>query len=212
MTHARSIAQILLESKAVSLNPSQPFQYSSGLTSPIYCDNRVLISYPLYRKIIVKGLAECIHQQALTCHVIAGTATAGIPWAAWLAEILNKPLVYVRSKAKQHGTGKQIEGHLKRGQQAIIIEDLISTGGSVINCAQALRQAGATVTDCLAIFNYELPQSQHALAQAELTCHNLCEITSLLATAVELNAITVQEQEIVMQWQQQPEVWSHDDA
>ena len=208
MSNSQQIAEMLLQSKAVGLNPHHPYRYSSGLLSPIYCDNRILISFPQYRKIIITALANIIQHEALPCDVIAGTATAGIPWAAWLADHLNKPMVYVRSKAKEHGKGNQIEGFLPKNQQVLIIEDLISTGASVINCVHTLRQADAQVNVCLAIFSYELLQSQQALQAANLTCHSLCNISTLIDTAVKLQTITEQEKSMILDWQKQPEQWN----
>ncbi len=130
----------LLEIEAVFLNPSNPFTWASGIKSPIYCDNRITMSYPKVRKEIAKGLASKIKEAYPEVQVIAGTATAGIPHAAWVAEILDLPMVYIRSKAKDHGKGNQIEGRIFEGQKMVVIEDLISTGGSVLEAAEAAKE------------------------------------------------------------------------
>lgn len=135
MNVEQSIAKDLLEIEAVFLNPSNPFTWASGIKSPIYCDNRITMSYPKVRKEIAKGLASKIKEAYPEVQVIAGTATAGIPHLAWVAEILDLPMVYIRSKAKDHGKGNQIEGRIFEGQKMVVIEDLISTGGSVLEAA-----------------------------------------------------------------------------
>ncbi len=140
MNVEQSIAKDLLEIEAVFLNPSNPFTWASGIKSPIYCDNRITMSYPKVRKEIAKGLASKIKEAYPEVQVIAGTATAGIPHAAWVAEILDLPMVYIRSKAKDHGKGNQIEGRIFEGQKMVVIEDLISTGGSVLEAAEAAKE------------------------------------------------------------------------
>ncbi|WP_049066681.1 orotate phosphoribosyltransferase, partial [Enterococcus faecium] len=145
MNVEQSIAKDLLEIEAVFLNPSNPFTWASGIKSPIYCDNRITMSYPKVRKEIAKGLASKIKEAYPEVQVIAGTATAGIPHAAWVAEILDLPMVYIRSKAKDHGKGNQIEGRIFEGQKMVVIEDLISTGGSVLEAAEAAKREGADI-------------------------------------------------------------------
>ncbi len=143
MNVEQNIAKDLLEIEAVFLNPSNPFTWASGIKSPIYCDNRITMSYPKVRKEIAKGLASKIKEAYPEVQVIAGTATAGIPHAAWVAEILDLPMVYIRSKAKDHGKGNQIEGRIFEGQKMVVIEDLISTGGSVLKqLKQQKRRCG----------------------------------------------------------------------
>ena len=144
-TLEKQIAKDLLEIKAVFLSPEDPFTWASGIKSPIYCDNRMTMSYPKVRREIAKGLAEKIKAQFPEVEVIAGTATAGIPHAAWIAEILDLPMVYIRSKAKDHGKGNQIEGRITEGQKMVVIEDLISTGGSVLEACSAAKREGADV-------------------------------------------------------------------
>ena len=168
MTIAKEVAKSLLDIKAVSLSPQDPFTWASGIRSPIYCDNRVTMSYPAVRKQIAQGLADLIKEKYPDAEVIAGTATAGIPHAAWIADILDLPMVYIRSKAKDHGTGRKIEGKISEGQKMVVVEDLISTGGSVIEASKAAELEGANVLGCVAIFTYELAKGTKNFADAGL--------------------------------------------
>ena len=153
----KQVAKDLLNIKAVKLSPEEPFTWASGIKSPIYCDNRLTISYPEIRTRIAKGIAALIKEQYPDAQVIAGTATAGIPHAAWVAEELNLPMIYVRSKPKDHGRGKQIEGVLAPGAKTVVIDDLLSTGGSVLKAVSAAKNEGADVVGVCAIFSYQLP-------------------------------------------------------
>ena len=208
ISQSQTIAKLLLERNAIQLRPQQPFTFSSGIVSPIYCDNRVLISYPEQRMAITQAFIALIEQHQLTFDVIAGTATAGIPHAAWLAQTLNLPMIYVRSKAKVHGKSNQIEGVLNNHQRVLVIEDLVSTGGSVINATEAIRQQGGIVSDCLCIFTYGMQQAQIAMSQASLHCRALTELNTLLETAHELHYITATDIPLIQQWQQSPRNWS----
>lgn len=152
----KEIAKVLLRVGAVELSPNDPFTWASGIKSPIYCDNRLTMSDPVGRMDIAKGLAELIRTNYPETTVIAGTATAGIPHAAWVADILGLPMVYIRSSAKGHGRSRQIEGKISKDDKAIIVEDLISTGGSSLNAAAALRSEDVEVTGIVSIFTYEL--------------------------------------------------------
>ena len=156
---ARQIAADLLDINAVTLSPSKPFLWASGIKAPIYTDNRRTIAFPKVRQHIADGLADYIKTTFPTATVIAGVATAGIPHAALVADRLGLPMSYVRSKPKDHGTGKQIEGQVTAEDQVVLIDDLISTGGSVLGAAKAVQAAGATVLGALGIFSYELPDS-----------------------------------------------------
>ena len=152
----KEIAKQLIDIEAVSLQPNDPFTWASGIKSPIYCDNRLTLSYPKVRKEIAKGLQHLIKTYFANAEVIAGTATAGIPHAAWVSEALELPMCYVRSKAKEHGQGNQIEGKVTKGQKVVVIEDLISTGGSVFTAVDALKAQGCEVLGVVSIFTYEL--------------------------------------------------------
>jgi orotate phosphoribosyltransferase len=207
MNPEQEIAKLLLEIKAVSLNVHEPFRYTSGIISPIYTDNRLIISYPDKRKIIIEAFLDLIKREKLVFDVVAGTATAGIPHAAWISNALEKPMVYVRAKAKEHGKQNQIEGHLEKNQRAIVIEDLISTGKSSIAAAEALRESGGIVDDCLAIFTYGLPTALSSFTNAKVKCHALTNFQTLLETAVTLGYINQQEMEIAQNWNKNPSKW-----
>jgi len=207
ISQSHTIAKLLLDIHAVKLSPNQPFTFSSGIQSPIYCDNRILISYPQHRQRITAAFIKQIQQLDLQFDVIAGTATAGIPHAAWLAHALDKPMIYVRSKPKGHGQGNQIEGIIQPNQTALVIEDLVSTGGSVINAVQAIRAANAKVNDCLCIFSYGMQQANQAIHAAKLHCHSLTELDALLDTAIEQAYIDASDIPLIRQWQHCPEQW-----
>jgi orotate phosphoribosyltransferase len=196
----KQIASLLLDIGAVSLSPKQPFTWSSGMKSPIYCDNRLTLSYPEVRSVIADGLSSLIGSHYPDAEVIAGTATAGIPHAAFVSERLDLPMVYVRSKAKEHGKGKQIEGLLTEGQKVVIVEDLISTGGSVINAANALSEAGADVLGAVAIFTYELEKGFSQLRNASLDVQTLTDFNTLVEAANENEIITADETKQLKQW------------
>ena len=165
-TSPSQIAQALLDIGAVKISLDPPFTWSSGLKAPIYCDNRLIISHPKTRQLLIKAMLEVIDKQFSELEVIAGTATAGIPHAAFLAQVLDLPMIYVRSSPKGHGMHNQIEGQLEKGQKVLMIEDLISTGGSVLKAAQAVEAAGGQVIGVLAIFNYLLQVGKDNFAKA----------------------------------------------
>lgn len=196
----KQIAQQLLSIGAVELRPNDPFTWASGVKSPIYCDNRLTMSYPAVRKAIADGLAETIRREYPDAQVIAGTATAGIPHAAWVAERLDLPMVYVRSKPKGHGQSNLIEGKIEPGQKAVVIEDLISKGGSVLQAALALQDAGFEVAGIAAIFTYGLPQAQQAIQEAGFTFHTLTDFPALVEQAKENGAIAAEDLPMLSEW------------
>ncbi|MCT1904201.1 orotate phosphoribosyltransferase [Oceanobacillus sojae] len=195
-----NVTKDLLAIEAVQLNVDNYFTWTSGLKSPIYCDNRLTMSYPAVRKKIVKAFAEMVKNSDVKPQVIAGCATAGIPHAAWLAEELDLPMVYVRSKPKGHGKGNQIEGASVEGKKVLVIEDLISTGGSSIQSAQALEQEGAEITAVYSIFTYGLPRAEEAFAEAGLSYHSITGFDQLLELLIEENKLTETEKEAVLAW------------
>lgn len=203
----QQVAQNLLAIKAVFLSPNEPFTWASGIKSPIYCDNRLTMSFPKVRRLIAKGLAEKIKKQFPEVEVIAGTATAGIPHAAWVAEILDLPMVYIRSKAKDHGKGNQIEGQITPGQKMVVIEDLISTGGSVLEACQAAKREGADVLGVAAIFTYELPKGATNFNTAKLPLVTLTNYTTLIQTALEEGYISEADLALLTAWKHHPENW-----
>lgn len=203
----KEIAEELLKIQAVSLNPSNPFTWSSGLKSPIYCDNRSTIGYPEVRRKIANGLASLISEKFPEVECISGTATAGIPHAAWVSEILNLPMNYVRSKAKVHGASKQIEGQALEGQKVVVIEDLISTGGSAITTVQALRTAGCEVLGVVSIFTYELENATQSLEAEVISAASLTDFTTLVAVAQEKGYIKKEELTSLIEWKKNPNEW-----
>ncbi|EOB2763925.1 orotate phosphoribosyltransferase [Enterococcus hirae] len=206
-TIEKNIAKDLLAIEAVFLSPNEPFTWASGLKSPIYCDNRITMSYPKVRKAIAQGLAEKIKQVFPDVEVIAGTATAGIPHAAWVAEILDLPMVYIRSKAKDHGKGNQIEGRIFEGQKMVVIEDLISTGQSVLEATEAAKREGANVLGVAAIFTYELPAGEENFAKAELPLFTLTNYSVLIETALAEKYIDEAELALLKEWKKNPADW-----
>ncbi|MEH6992060.1 orotate phosphoribosyltransferase, partial [Neobacillus drentensis] len=174
----------------------------------IYCDNRLTLSYPEVRKEIAQGLQSIILGKFSDADVIAGTATAGIPHAAWVSELLNLPMCYVRSKAKGHGKGNQIEGKVETGQKVVVVEDLISTGGSVITAVQALREAGCEVLGVVSIFTYGLEKGMEAFAQEEIKSESLTDFANLVEVAIEKGYISKDDQESLLSWSKSPSEWS----
>lgn len=196
----KEIAEILLNVGAVELSPEEPFTWASGIESPIYCDNRLTMSDPIGRKKIAQGLSELIRANYPETTVIAGTATAGIPHAAWVADILGLPMVYIRSKAKGHGRSRQIEGKIADSDKAVIIEDLISTGGSSLNAAEALRSEGIEVTGIVSIFTYELQSADETFASAGLTYKSLTDFGALAEVAKEKGSINKDSMASLLEW------------
>ena len=203
-----TIAERLLEINAVALKPNNPFTWTSGLRSPIYCDNRLTLSYPAVRREIAQGLEKLIQENFPGVEVIAGTATAGIPHAAWVSEIMDLPMCYVRSKAKGHGKGNQIEGKVEQAQKVVVVEDLISTGGSVITAIQALREAGCEVLGVVSIFTYGLNKGKEAFAQEEIKSKSLTDFGTLVGVAIEKGYISENDQESLLSWSKDPGEWS----
>ncbi len=179
------IAKDLLSISAVFLRPDEPFTWASGIKSPMYCDNRLTLSAPRVREHVEDGLAELIRKNFPECEIVMGTSTAGIAHAAIVATILDLPMGYVRSGAKTHGRTNQIEGKLEKGQKVVVVEDLISTGGSVIEVVEVLREAGADVLGVVSIFTYGMQKGIDRLAQAEVTNISLSNLDTLLEVAAE---------------------------
>lgn len=199
---------MLLRSGAVALRPAVPFRFASGLLSPIYCDNRILISLPRQRRQVTRYFARLLQDQGIAPEVVAGTATAGIPHAAWLAAELRLPMVYVRGQAKGHGRDQQVEGLSPAGRQVVLIEDLVTTGGSSLSSVGALRQAGATVEHVLAIFSYDFPAAATAFAQAGAHLHTLSTLPILLDVALADGSISRSERDLIALWAADPLGWS----
>lgn len=201
------VAKILLDINAVCLSPQEPFTWASGMKSPIYTDNRLIMSYPQERQEIESLLAQKIMETYPEVEIIAGTATAGIPHAAFVAAELKLPMIYVRSSAKDHGKGRAIEGLLQAGDKVVLIEDLVSTGRSVLNAAKQIQAEGAQVMGVISIFNYQLGAGQAAFEAAEIPLHSLTNYTSLLHFATQDGDLQ-QYRESMADWYQDPQAWS----
>lgn len=207
MTTEKQVAEQLLKIKAVFLQPNDPFTWASGIKSPIYCDNRLTLGFPKTRQFIAKALAEKIKTAFPEVEVLAGTATAGIPHAAWASDILDLPMVYVRSKAKEHGKGNQIEGPIAKGQKVVVIEDLISTGGSSITAVEALREAGCDVLGIAAIFTYGLEKGKTLLGAANVEVAALTNYETLIEVALDEGYVTEGDMATLKEWNKDPEQW-----
>ena len=198
------VARNLLKIKAVFLKPNDPFTWASGIKSPIYCDNRLTLSYPEVRKVVEEGLARIIKEHFPTCEVVMGTSTAGIAHAAYVSEILNLPMGYVRGGNKDHGRGNQIEGVVPVGKDVVVIEDLISTAGSSIEVVNVLREAGCNVLGIASIFTYNLKKGAVRLAEANVINHSLSNFEVLAKVAAEENYIEEKDLAKVLKFQSNP--------
>ncbi|MBR5865965.1 MAG: orotate phosphoribosyltransferase [Alistipes sp.] len=200
----KKIAKDLLSIGAVFLRPEQPFTWASGIKSPIYCDNRLTLTAPEVRNHVEEGLAELIRKHYPEVEVLMGTSTAGIAHAAITATILNLPMGYVRSGSKDHGRGNQIEGKLEKGQKVVVVEDLISTGGSCIEVVEALRNAGADVLGIVSIFTYGMQKGLDRLAAAEAKNYSLSNLDALVEVAAEEGYIKVEDKERILKFRNNP--------
>ena len=199
------IAKILLDIKAVALSPDEPFTWASGIKSPIYCDNRLILSYPEERDVVEDSLADLIKKDYPTVEYIMGTATAGIPHGALVAERLNIPMGFVRSSKKDHGKQNQIEGKLVKGAKVVVVEDLFSTGGSSIDVAVALEKAGFEVLGIVSIFTYNLPVADENFKKHNLKHSSLTNYEELTKYAKEINYINEKQLEKLTEWRKDPQ-------
>ncbi len=204
---ARELAAHLLDINAVVLRPGNPFTWTSGWNSPIYCDNRLTLHYPEIRNEIENEFTRIVQEKFPAVDVITGTATAGIPHAAWIAANLNKPMAYVRAKAKAHGMGNQIEGGVRKGESTVVIEDLISTGSSAISVIEALKFIGAEVNAVLSIFTYGFDKSAQRFEDAGVPVYTLTDYKTLINVAVEKGIIDGDELELLSDWRAHPDLW-----
>ncbi|MFJ3387149.1 MULTISPECIES: orotate phosphoribosyltransferase [Lysinibacillus] len=200
MTLQNEIAHAMLKVGAVELNPTELFTWASGIKSPIYCDTRLTISDPVIRKQLANGLASLIKENFGTTEIVAGTATAGIPHAAWVSDILELPMVYVRSKAKEHGRGNQIEGKYAAGQKVVVVEDIVSTGGSSITAVEALRAAGCEVLGVVCVYTYNLPRAEQAFEEAGIKYVSLTNFDYLIEAANESGTIKEEDIPFLKDW------------
>jgi orotate phosphoribosyltransferase len=201
------IAEKLLQSKAVKLQPNSPFTWASGWKSPIYCDNRKTLSYPNIRDFIKSELSNMVFTEFPDAEVIAGVATAGIPHGALVADLLKMPFIYVRSKPKAHGMGNQIEGHLEEGKKVLVIEDLISTGKSSMEAIVALREAGAKIEGLCSVFTYGFNVSKELFEKENIPVNSLSNYNALLESALEQKVIQASDMEVLQTWRENPSAW-----
>jgi orotate phosphoribosyltransferase len=204
---AEKVAQFLLQIKAVKLSPSAPFTWASGWKSPIYCDNRISLSYPQTRTFLRQQFSSQIIEQFGKPDVIAGVATGAIAIGALVAEELGLPFVYVRSSAKEHGMGNLIEGFVEKGQSVVVVEDLISTGGSSLKAVEALRTHGCKVKGMAAIFTYGFEQSEKAFQDSKCKLITLTDYSTLIKKAFDQNFVTAKEVESLKEWRKKPDTW-----
>ncbi|WP_062059948.1 orotate phosphoribosyltransferase [Aquimarina longa] len=205
---AKKTAELLLQINAIKLKPQEPFTWASGWKSPIYCDNRITLSYPEIRKYLSKNLADFIKKEYGKPDVIAGVATGAIGIGMLVAEQLDLPFIYVRPEAKKHGRKNQIEGIIPVGKNVVVVEDLISTGKSSLNAVKALKEANANVAGMVAIFNYGFDLAVHNFEEAALSLHTLSDYQNLLEQAVDTEYITQQQQETLQKWRTNPSEWN----
>lgn len=208
MSTASNFAEKLLQIKALKVNINEPFTWASGWKSPVYCDNRKLLSFPHVRDYVKSELANTIMDAFPDGESIAGVATAGIPHGALAADLLKLPFIYVRSKPKGHGLGNQIEGVLEPGQKVVVVEDLVSTGKSSLEAVQALREAGADVIGMCALFTYGFPQADEAFAGAGVKLITLSNYNALMEVSKNLNLVAESDMEKLQQWRLDPANWS----
>lgn len=208
MTDATISAEKLLQAQAVRLSPEHPFTWASGWKSPIYCDNRKLLSHPFIREYIKSELSNIIFEKFADAELIAGVATAGIAWGALIADQLKLPFIYVRPKPKEHGLGNQIEGYYSAGQKTVVVEDLISTGKSSLQVVDVLKNSELEVAGMVSIFNYSFDAAKQAFEQAQVEVISLTNYPTLLELALKKGIIKAEQQEILLKWQNDPANWT----
>ncbi len=202
-----NVSEFLLQIKAIKLQPNNPFTWASGIKSPIYCDNRKILSYPKIRTFIRQEMVKVLEDNFGRPDVIAGVATGGIALGALVAQELGLPFIYVRSKQKEHGLSNQIEGHAEKGQSVIVVEDLISTGKSSLNAVEALRDFGCSIKGMVSIFSYGLQESKDNFKEAKCPLVTLAHYDTMLTKAVETNYITPQDLKLLRDWKKDPKNW-----
>jgi orotate phosphoribosyltransferase len=207
MSVENQTALYLLEAGAIKLSPDNPYTWASGWKSPIYCDNRLTLSFPIIRNYIKEQLTSAIKSHFPTVESLAGVATAGIPQAALVADRMSLPMLYVRSKPKGHGLENLIEGKVSQGQKVVVVEDLISTGGSSLSAAQALQKEGFQVLGLVAIFTYGFPQSVQAFNEAKIPFYTLTNYETLLEVAIEMGVIQMNKFPLLQDWRKNPSTW-----
>lgn len=207
MTNEKAVAEKLLQVQAVKLSPDNPFTWASGWKSPIYCDNRKVLSFPYVRDFIKSEMCSVIFEKFPDAQLLAGVATAGIAWGAMAADQLKLPYIYVRPKPKEHGLGNQIEGYYEPGQNTVVIEDLISTGKSGLQVVDVLKSAGVNVTGMISIFNYGFDVADTAFANAAVSYHSLTNYATLIELAISKGIVSSNDLDLLMQWRKDPANW-----
>ncbi|MGN6603334.1 MAG: orotate phosphoribosyltransferase [Ginsengibacter sp.] len=207
MTDKKAIAEKLLQIKAIKLSIDKPFTWASGWKSPIYCDNRKILSFPFVRDYIKSEMCNVIFRNFENAEIIAGVATAGIPWGAMAADQLKLPYIYVRPKPKEHGLGNQIEGFYEAGKNVVVVEDLVSTGKSSLQVVDVLKNAGLEVEGMVSIFNYGFDEAKNAFEKYNLTLKSLTDYNSLIDLAIAQKSISESDQESLNNWRKDPANW-----
>ena len=208
MTNEKATAEKLLQINAIKLSPQQPFTWASGWKSPIYCDNRKILSFPFIRDFIKSEMCSVVFEQFPQADMLAGVATAGIAWGAMVADQLKLPYIYVRPKPKEHGLGNQIEGFYDKGRKVVVIEDLISTGKSSLEVVEVLRREGVEVIGMVSIFTYGFDVAKKAFSEAGVPYISLTNYNTLIELAEENGIVTPEQQNTLLNWRQDPANWS----
>lgn len=207
MTNEKAVAEKLLQINAIKLNPLQPFTWASGWKSPIYCDNRKVLSFPYIRDFIKSEMCNVIFEKFQDADSLAGVATAGIAWGAMAADQLKLPYIYVRPKPKEHGLGNQIEGFYEKGQKVVVVEDLISTGKSSLQVVEVLQKEGIEVIGMVSIFNYGFQIAEDAFAAAGIKYFSLTNYASLITAAIEKGMVSSDQENTLLKWRESPSTW-----
>jgi len=208
MTNEKAVAEKLLQVQAVRLSPEKPFTWASGWKSPIYCDNRKVLSFPYVRDFIKSELCNVIFEKFPDAELLAGVATAGIAWGAMAADQLKLPYIYVRPKPKEHGLGNQIEGFYEKGQKVVVVEDLVSTGKSSLQVVDILKECGLEVTGMVSIFTYGFAEAEEAFKKAGVMLQPLTNYPTLIDLAIEKGLIPVDQQAVLLNWRTDPANWT----
>jgi len=207
MTDSKTVAEKLLQVNAVKLNVKEPYTWASGWKSPIYCDNRKVLSFPFIRDFIKSEMCNVVFEKFPEGELLAGVATAGIAWGAMTADQLKLPYIYVRPKPKEHGLGNQVEGFYEKGQKTVVIEDLVSTGKSSLQVVDVLKEAGLDVVGMVSIFTYGFPVAAEAFAKYGIQYHSLTNYGALIELALEKGMVSAAEQDILLKWRDDPANW-----
>ncbi|MEN9547656.1 MAG: hypothetical protein RIR12_247 [Bacteroidota bacterium] len=208
MTNSIAVAEKLLQAKAIRLSPDNPFTWASGWKSPIYCDNRKVLSFPFIRDFIKSEMCNVVFEKFPDAELLAGVATAGIAWGAMTADQLKLPYVYVRPKPKEHGLGNQVEGYYEKGQKVVVIEDLVSTGKSSLQVVDVLTDLGVDVIGMVSIFTYGFPVATEAFKKASLPYFSLTDYLALIELAIANGSINTTQQAMLLNWKNNPAEWN----